>query len=122
MSRKQAYEVAEKTDLQHPFNKRTEMAGPNWLRGLLDRHPNISIREPQGTSLSRAQGFTDEKVKVFFGVYKNLLAEKEIVPSRIWNMDETGISVAHKPGKIIATKGAKQNYWWRKGENYYNHM
>ena len=45
---------------------------------------------------------------MFFGVYKNLLAEKEIPPSRIWNMDETGISVVHKPGKIIATKGAKQ--------------
>ena len=45
---------------------------------------------------------------MFFGVYKNLLAEKEIVPSRIWNMDETGISVVHKPGKIIATTGAKQ--------------
>ena len=40
-------------------------------------------------------------------MYKDLL-EEEFTPSRIWNMDETGISVVHKPGKIIATKGAKQ--------------
>ena len=28
-------------------------------------------------------------------------------PSRIWNMDETGINLSHKPSKVIAVKGSK---------------
>ena len=31
-------------------------------------------------------------------------------PSRIWRMDETGINMAPKPGKVVAKKGAKAVY------------
>ena len=106
--RKLAYEIAERTGIRHPFIKETKMAGKEWLKGFLTRYPNLSIREPQGTSLARVSGFTKTEVKNFFMIFKDLLEAIHAAPSRIWNMDETGFSVVHKPAKIIATKGARQ--------------
>ena len=64
--RKLAYEIAESTGIRHSFSKETKMAGKEWLRrGFLTRYPNLSIREPQGTSLARVSGFTKTKVKNF---------------------------------------------------------
>lgn len=106
--RRLAYELAEAVGLQHPFSHDRKMAGKDWLSGFLTRHQNLSIREPQGTNLSRAVGFNKPKVQQFFGVYKELLQSEEFTPARVWNMDETGITSVHKPGKILATKGVKQ--------------
>ena len=106
--RRLAYEIAERTGISHPFSREKKMAGKEWLRGFLARYPSLSIREPQGTSLARVLGFTRSKVNEFFTICKDLLATTHATPSRIWNMDETGISVVHKPAKILATKGARQ--------------
>ena len=59
--RKLAYEIAERTGIRHPFSKDAKMAGKEWLRGFLTRYPNLSIREPQGTSLARVSAFTKTK-------------------------------------------------------------
>jgi len=51
--------------------------------------------------------FNRPKVQQFFDVYKQLLLEVPCTPSRIWNMDETGITNVQRPSKIIATKGQR---------------
>ena len=103
-----AYEIAEAYNLKHPFNKLTKLAGKDWLKGFFARFPDLSIRIPQGTNLSRAIGFNKPKVQQFFTLYKQILEQRQFLPSQIWNMDETGITNVHKPGKIIASKGVKQ--------------
>ena len=55
--RKIAYELAEQLQLKHNFNKDKKMAGKDWLSSFMARHPDISIRKPEATSLSRATGF-----------------------------------------------------------------
>ena len=35
------------------------------------------------------------------------MSDHGYTPSRIWNMDETGVSTVQKPGKIVATKGLR---------------
>ena len=97
-----AYEIAEAYNLKHPFNKLTKLAGKDWLKGFFARFPDLSIRIPQGTNLSRAIGFNKPKVQQFFTLYKQILEQRQFLPSQIWNMDETGIHNVHKPGKIIA--------------------
>ena len=106
--RKLAFEYAVISKLNHPFNTEKKMAGKDWLRGYLTRYPDLSIRTPQATSIQRAVGFNRPKVDQFYATYKNLLDTHTLSPSRIYNMDETGITEVHKPGKVIASKGARQ--------------
>jgi hypothetical protein len=106
--RKLAFQLAEKLHIKHRFDTSSKMAGLDWLRGFLSRNSELSIRNPQGTSLSRAVGFNRPKVNQFFELYKNLLSKGNFDGTKIWNMDETGITTVQKPTKIVATKGKRQ--------------
>jgi len=105
--RRLAYEIAESVGINHPFNKTTKMAGEDWMQQFFRRHSDLSTRIPEGTSLSRAVGFNMPKVSQFFDVYGDLLKSHTFVPSRVWNMDETGVSTVQRPAKIVATKGIR---------------
>ncbi|XP_004210503.2 uncharacterized protein LOC101238032 [Hydra vulgaris] len=95
-------------DLKNSFNNESKMAGKDWLQGFMSRNPQLSIRTPQATSVSRAVGFNKPKLNQFFSVYKSLFEEHKFSAKQLWNMDETGITNVHKPGKITATKGKRQ--------------
>jgi len=105
--RRLAFDVAERAGINHRFSNKSKMAGKDWLAGYFSRYPDLSIRVPQGTNLSRAVAFNRPKVAQFFDVYKELLVDVPCTPSRIWNMDETGITNVQRPSKIIATKGQR---------------
>lgn len=105
--RRLAFDFAEKLEVNHRFNKSTKLAGKDWLRGFLERHPQLSIRKPEATSLARAIGFNRGQVNIFFDVYKDILTAHDYSPTRVWNMDETGITNVQTPSKIVASKGAR---------------
>lgn len=109
--RRLAYEMAQKNNIQIP-NKWSEnkAAGLEWMRGFLKRHPTLSIRQPEGCSLSRATSFNKHNVGLFFDKLKQVLSRHESFAngSRIWNLDETGTTTVQKPKKVIACKGVKQ--------------
>ena len=48
---KLAYEVAAKNDVPHGFNRVSKMAGKTWYRKFMLRHPEISLRQPEATSV-----------------------------------------------------------------------
>jgi len=60
------YQLAVRNGIKNQFCKRNEKAGRKWLKNFLRRHPEISVRTPEGLSLSRARGFTPESVARFF--------------------------------------------------------
>ena len=37
-----------------------------------------------------------------------LIEDHGYAPSKVWNMDETGITNVHRPGKVVASKGVHQ--------------
>ena len=49
------------------------------------------------------------KITKYFAALQDELTAKGLTmkPSRIWNMDETGIQIDHKPRKVVVVKGAK---------------
>ena len=106
--RRLAYELAERQNLQHPFDRNTRMAGKDWLRSFMARHPTLSIRVPIGTSLARINGFNQAAVDGFFQNYQQILTGGNFDVTNIWNCDETGFSNVVEPGKVIATKGVRQ--------------
>lgn len=106
--RKLAFNFAEKNRIDHRFNKETQMAGWDWLKGFRERNPTISLRVPEATSLARAQGFNKPQINRFFDLLSTTYDKYKFPPERIFNMDESGLSTVQKPSKIFATKGRKQ--------------
>ncbi|KAL7296909.1 hypothetical protein TKK_0010299 [Trichogramma kaykai] len=103
-----AFNLAEKCQLPNPFNSTKRLAGDKWLRNFMGRNENLIIRKPESTSLQRIRGFTKEKVDIFFNNLKSVQSLNKIAPSRIYNLDETGITTVHSPPNILAKKGQKQ--------------
>ena len=91
--------------MPHKFNKEKKMAGQEWLSAFMKRHPEIAVRLPEGTSMNRAKGFNKKAINKFFD---NLEPYLSIDPTRIFNVDETGMSTVTKPSKILARKGKKR--------------
>ena len=58
--------LAVRNRIKNEFCKRNEKAGRKWLKNFLRRHPQISVRTPEGLSQSRARDFTPESVAQFF--------------------------------------------------------
>lgn len=113
-----AYNFAEKLQIEHNFNKDTEMAGYPWLKSFLERNTELSIRIAEGLSVAKAQSLNRAEVDRFYGLLLEVLTQNNLLdkPGRIYNMDETGVQLNNKPGKVIATKGKRAVHSITKGE------
>lgn len=104
-----AYQLAERNKIVHNFNKNYAMAGQDWINGFLKRHPDISVRKPEATSGARAMGFNKVAVTQFQTLLKECIDKYKFTSEKIFNCDETGISVNPKGhSKVLATKGKRQ--------------
>ncbi|CAK8684407.1 unnamed protein product [Clavelina lepadiformis] len=103
-----AFQLANANGIPVPFNINNQKAGKDWLSCFLKRHPDLSLRQPEPTSLSRATGFNRTQVGRFFDLLKGIYEKEAITVENVYNVDETGITCVQKPGKIIAKKGMKQ--------------
>lgn len=120
--KKMAFAFAKKLGLKNCFSENDESAGKVWLNGFLKRNTSLSIRKSEGLSLARAQGMNRKEVADYFDLVLKLLTENDLLdkPSKIFNMDETGIQVNNKAERVVATKGSKDVYSLtstEKGEN-----
>lgn len=106
--RKVAFDFATANGLAHNFNKATGIAGIEWYYSFMSRHPEISLRKPEATSLSRITAFNTEEVDIFFTNLTHLMSKHNFRPDAIYNVDETGISTVQRNSKILAPKGLKQ--------------
>ena len=74
----------------------------------MERHPEISLRKPEATSVQRATGFNQPRVMEFFDLLEKIIEKENLTPQRIYNMDETGLSTVQKPQKILGRRGKHQ--------------
>ena len=97
--------------MQISIKKQPKSGKPSkrWWQGIRKRHPRITLRQPEGTAAVRHQCMDSVKVAKYFSVLKKLLEDNDLndKPQAICNMDEIGIQLDHKPGKIIAEMGAE---------------
>ena len=85
-----AYECAKRFDIRMPPSwSDVQMAGPDWFSAFLKRHPDLSIRTPEATSLARATSFNRMNVAQFFEKLGNVMERFQFDVTRIWNVDET---------------------------------
>lgn len=106
--RRLAFQIAETNNLPHNFNKKEGMAGKDWFTAFMKRH-NLSLRQPQATSLARSSGFNKASVNRFFDKLETLIKEHKLDALRIFNCDETGLStVQKKQQKVVCQTGRHQ--------------
>ena len=103
-----AFDLAEPLRSESSLQQDEKACRQGLAAWFFKRYGDLSVRTPQETNLSRAVGLNRPKVQQFFALYKDLLQKHQYQPSQIWNMDKSGISTVHVPGKIVASKGARQ--------------
>lgn len=106
--RRIAFQLAERNNIVHPFTN--GLTGRAWFDHFMNRFKKrISIRKPTGTSYARALGFTRESVGIFFGILEDVYDKCAYSADRVYNVDETGLSVVQsKIPKIVGLKGKRQ--------------
>lgn len=102
------YQFAEKNKIPHPFKKGS--AGNDWFAGFIIRHPNLTLRKPEPTSIARARGFNKPQVYRFFDLLEEQIKKYNIDATSIYNMDETGIqtSSSNPPPQSFDKTGKRQ--------------
>lgn len=103
------YLVAEKCGRKHPCNADDGVAGRAWLEGFMSRHPTLKLKAPQPLSHAQARNASDTQIKDFFEKLGGICARLN-KPMQLYNLDESGISTVHKPGRII-TELSHKNVW-----------
>jgi hypothetical protein len=105
-----AYTIVDRAGRKHPFTGET--AGRSWFDGFRKRHPQLTIRTPLPLSYCRAISATPDTISEFFGKVGSLYGRLNLFskPNQIYNTDETGVSVVHKPGKVLAQLGRRTVY------------
>ncbi len=90
--------------------EKNEMAGIEWMNQFRSRHPSLSLRKPEGCSLSRATAFNKTNVSEFFDNLEKVFTEcPELTdPTRIYNLDETALTTVQTPSKVMAGKETRR--------------
>nr|XP_012234647.1 PREDICTED: uncharacterized protein LOC105679296 [Linepithema humile] len=102
-----AYYFAQRNNIPNKFNRQTKLAGKDWLCNFLKR-TNMAVRKPEQTSINRVISFNESDVNIFFDNLELLFEKYNFPASKIWNMDETGISNVQQPENIVAEKGQRR--------------
>lgn len=119
--RKLACDIASQAGRDHPFHN--GFAGRGWMEGFRKRHPKLTLRTPQALSYCRAAMVNKDAVDDFFAKLGALYGRLNLIskPMQIFNIDETGISVVHKPGRVVCELGRKHVYSLTSGEKGQTH-
>ena len=106
-----AYEIASRNGISHVglFSQEKKTAGKVWLKLFLQRHPEVSLRQPEATSIARATGFNRSSVGRFFNLLEREIDRHRFTGMTIYNMDETAVSTVQKKcQKVLGRRGKHQ--------------
>ena len=100
-----AFAIADKTGRSHPFKQ--GYAGRGWYEGFMARQATLTLRTPQALSYARAASSSKETIDDFFAKLGAIYGRLNLIskPGQIFNADETGVTIVHKPSKVVAQIG-----------------
>ena len=108
-----ATQRSDRESLDKPYTRR----GPNLLKNLKEGDGGrdlwtggrLSLQKGNALAISWAQALTTDNLKEYYDLLKTTPKTHDLMnlPSRIYNMDESGMPLDHKPPKVVAPKGMK---------------
>ena len=89
---------------------RGEKISDGWFRRFLERRPRLSLRRGDATANVRMEALDIETKNEYFKSLEETLKEQGLMnsPGQIYNVDETGVPLDHKPPNVVARKGQKK--------------
>jgi len=77
-----------------------------WWNSFKKRHPQLTLRTASHLAYSRAVASDPEVIENYFDLLEETLRQNGIFdqPTQLFNCDESGFSMDHKPGKLIGLK------------------
>lgn len=109
--RRSVFKFAEQQNLAHRFNRVKRLAGYDWYRSFLRRHPQLSQRKAQSMNPARAQKLNPFIVSDYFEKLGNVMDTLDIKnhPEKVYNVDEKGCRLTlHHQQTVVAQKGVKR--------------
>lgn len=85
-----AYDLAEKYKLPHRFKKENELAGEDWLRGFLNRHPEITLKKRRFFNY-KMPSYNKEDIYKLINTFEILVDKHKLKANNIYTLDETTI-------------------------------
>ena len=89
---------------------RGEKISDGWFRRFLERKPKLSLRRGDATANVRMEALDIETKNEYFKSLEETLKEHDLInsPGQIYNVDETGVPLDHKPPNVVARRGQKK--------------
>lgn len=103
------FKYCQENGISNKFSK--DLAGRYWLKGFLERNPDVRKRKAQRLNPARAQKLNKFIVSDHFEKLKKILNVNNLMtsPEKIFNMDEKGCRLQlHKDPEVLAKKGSKR--------------
>ena len=81
-----------------------------WYRRFMARQSQLCLRKGDATANVQMDCLNPEAMKQYFDLLKDVLEENDLIdsPGQIYNVDETGMPLDHRPPKIVTKKGQKK--------------
>jgi hypothetical protein len=70
--------------------------GEQWVRRFLTRHPELASVRPRSIDVVRVKGTSPERLQHWFDDLEKVLAEFNIKPAKMYNMNESGCATGEK--------------------------
>lgn len=120
LSRKEIIQLAGDVDAKNETKVfKNSLPSKRWYKSFMARH-NLTLRQPENLSSARSSMATSDVKEEFFNKLMNLIKELNISGADLYNVDETGLTLVNKGGKIVAPKGSKTVVMKKSGERSEN--
>jgi len=109
--KKQFFEYATQLAEKHKIKFKSGSGRPSekWWKLMKKRNERVRLRRPEPTASIRHMCMDASKVAKYFTALSNLMQSTGLTenPKQLWNMDETGLQLEHKPSRVVAEKGVR---------------
>ena len=109
-SRKQVITIAENVARDKGVLKKGKKISEGWYRRFMERQSYLALRKGDATANVRMDCLNKETIQGYFDLLKEVLLENNLMdsPCQIYNVDETGIPLDHRPPRVVTRKGQKK--------------
>jgi hypothetical protein len=80
----------------HTFSREKMVAGIECFYAFMRRNPQLSVRQPQATTLARVKGVNRDNILYFLHLLESNISKFWFTPDKIFNVDECGLSTVQK--------------------------